>query len=105
MADADAVGERLRGPGLQVAPLLERVDEGPRASACTPSMRGKRRMKPSAFISCRPFQVPAIVQPSPTDTATQSGTSAPSCSAISSPQVFLPSTRQGFTAALRLYQP
>ena len=62
-------------------------------------------MNPSARISCSPFQVPAIVQPSPTETATQSGTSAPSCSAISRPHVFLPSTSEGFTAALRLYQP
>ena len=62
-------------------------------------------MKPSACISCSPFQVPARVQPSPTDTATQSGTSVPICSPISRPQVFLPSTSEGFTAALRLYQP
>ena len=49
--------------------------------------------------------MPAIVQPSPTDTATQSGTSACVCSPISRPQVFFPSTSDGFTAALRLYQP
>ena len=62
-------------------------------------------MNPSACISLRPFQMPAIVQPSPTETATQSGTSRPHCSPISRPHVFLPSTSDGFTAALRLYQP
>jgi hypothetical protein len=60
---------------------------------------------PSARISNRPFPIPAIVQPSPTETATQSGTAAPVCSPISSPHVFLPSTSEGLTAAFRLYQP
>ncbi len=49
--------------------------------------------------------MPPRVQPSPTETTTQSGISSPHCSPISSPQVFLPSTSDGFTAALRLYQP
>ena len=51
--------------------------------------------------------MPAIVQPSPTLTATQSGTPPKSadCSAISSPAVFLPSTSTGLIAQLRLYQP
>ena len=62
-------------------------------------------MKPSARISTSPLPIPAIVQPSPTETATQSGTSSPHCSAISRPPVFFPSTSVGFTAALRLYQP
>ena len=46
-----------------------------------------------------------MVQPSPTETATQSGTCHASCSQISSPAVFLPSTRYGLMALLRLYQP
>ena len=51
--------------------------------------------------------MPAIVQPSPTLTATQSGTppKPADCSAISSPAVFLPSTSTGLIAQLRLYQP
>ena len=41
----------------------------------------------------------------PTETATQSGASHPICSAISSPAVFLPSTKYGLMPELRLYQP
>src|SRR5438876_12238315 len=52
-----------------------------------------------------PFQTPAIVQPSPTLRQTQSGIMSAHCSAISSPHVFLPSTRYELIAQLRLYQP
>ena len=52
-----------------------------------------------------PLYTPPTVHPSPTDTATQSVGSKLSCSAISNETVFLPSTMNGFMAALRLYQP
>ena len=93
------------GPGTRSRPAAKASTSGRAPAAWTPSSRGTRGMKPRAFISASPFPIPAIVQPSPTDTATQSGTSSPHCSAISSPPVFFPSTSDGFTAALRLYQP
>src|SRR4051794_30864570 len=51
--------------------------------------------------------MPAIVHPSPTLTATQSGTIPISrlCSATSRPAVFFPSTSTGLIAQFRLYQP
>ena len=57
------------------------------------------------FISTSPFQIPAVVQPSPRATVTTSGIRPRICSAISRPQVFFPSTRYGLIAQLRLYQP
>ena len=93
------------GPGTTSRPSRKASTSGRAPSACTPSIRGRRSTSPSARISCRPFQVPAMVQPSPTETATQSGRSSPACSPISRPHVFFPSTSEGFTAALRLYQP
>ena len=62
-------------------------------------------MTPKRFISTKPFQMPAMVQPSPTATEIQSGMRAASCSAASRPEVFLPSMRTGLIAQLRLYQP
>ena len=64
-------------------------------------VRGSRSITPSVFISISPFQRPAIVQPSPTLTATQSGTPPKDCdcSAISRPPVFLPSTSTGLIVA------
>ena len=46
-----------------------------------------------------------MVQPSPTEQATQSVTCQSSCSAISSATVFFPSAMTGLMPALRLYQP
>ncbi len=105
VADADAVGDRLGGTGHEVAAGGEGVDQRPRPRRLHAEQPRQPVTKPRAFISTRPFPIPAIVQPSPTDTATQSGISSPHCSAISSPPVFFPSTSDGFTAALRLYQP
>ena len=92
-------------PGMSSRPSRKASTSGRAPSAWTPSIRGRRGMKPSSRIATSPFQIPAIVQPSPTETATQSGGALPHCSPISSPQVFLPSTSEGLTAALRLYQP
>ena len=90
---------------------------GARARRGTPApsaarRRAARRAGAAAAGSVRrraprpvPVPMPAMVQPSPTPTATQSVISAPSCSAISSPAVFLPSTRYGLTAQLRFSQP
>ena len=57
-------------------------------------------MMPKRFISTKPFQMPAMVQPSPTATETQSGMRPASCSAASSPEVFLPSIRYGIDGAV-----
>src|SRR5262245_16386379 len=80
---------------------------GMTSDACTPTSRGSRSIMPNVCICTSPFQMPAIVQPSPTLTATQSGTVRASrhCSATSNPPVFLPSTSTGLIAQLRLYQP
>ena len=48
---------------------------------------------------------PPMVQPSPTEQATQSVGCQLSCSAISRATVFLPSVSMGLMPALRLYQP
>src|SRR5260370_3996926 len=74
-------------------------------AARTPRILGVRSISPRVCISRNPFQIPAIVQPSPTETATQFGTLQSSCSQVSNPAVFLPSTRYGLMAQLRLYQP
>ena len=47
---------------------MERL-RGQQPSACTEISRGSRSMKPMAYRSFRPFQVPAMVQPSPTEIA------------------------------------
>ncbi|OPZ64954.1 MAG: hypothetical protein BWY85_00880 [Firmicutes bacterium ADurb.Bin506] len=74
-------------------------------TACTPRILGRRRITPMRSSSQKPLATPATVQPSPTDTATQSGTSQPRASAISKDTVFFPSIITGLMAALRLYQP
>jgi len=79
--------------GRSGSPLRKHSVTGAAPSACTPRMRGVRSISPKIFISRNPFHTPATVQPSPTETATQSAGSQPSCSPISSPTVFLPSTR------------
>src|SRR5262249_30008383 len=88
-------------------PCLNAYSIGATPAACTPKIRGTRSITPSACISARPFAIPPTVQPSPTLTATQSGSRPAStdCSAISSPHVFFPSTSTGLIAQLRLYQP
>ena len=79
--------------GRSGSPLRKAAVTGAAPSACTPSIRGVRAISPSVFISRNAFHTPAMVQPSPTETATQSVGSQPSCSPISRPAVFLPSTR------------
>ena len=69
---------------------------------CTPSILGIRSMKPNSYKSWKPLYTPPMVQPSPTETATQSVTDQLSCSAISSATVFLPSVRVGFMPAFLL---
>ncbi len=78
---------------------------GAAPSAWTPRRAGGFVINPSDLNSLNPFQSPAILQPSPTDIAIQSGTSHCNCSQISNATVFLPSTRYGLIPELRLYHP
>ena len=91
--------------GTKSFPEKKASINGLEPSACTPSKRGTRLINPNRFISCNPFPIPLIVQPSPTETTTQPGIAAPNCSPISNPAVFFPSTKKGFVPLLRLYQP
>ncbi len=74
-------------------PLSNASATGAAPAACTPSSFGCFSAMPISAISARPLPTPAIVQPSPTETATQSGSLPASRSPISRPAVFLPSTR------------
>src|ERR1017187_10020468 len=76
-------------------PLSKHAVTGAAPAACTPRIRGARSISPNVRSSRNAFHTPAMVHPSPTDTATQSGASQASCSPISSPAVFLPSTKSG----------
>ena len=104
--DADAVGDRLARPRATTSPPASNASTSGRAPAparraCAAARDEAERVHLRAVPSrsrrscSRP---PPTPPPSP-------GTSAPICSPISRPQVFLPSTSDGFTAALRLYQP
>jgi hypothetical protein len=59
------------------------------------SIFGKRSIRPTAFKSRQPFQIPLKILPSPLGTTTRSGTSPPRSSQISKAQVFLPSRVNG----------
>ena len=86
-------------------PLSKALLTASECSACTATSCGRRSIMPRRWNSTKPFQMPLMILPSPTDTKTLSGVSQLSCSQISNEQVFLPSRVSGLMPVLRLYQP
>ena len=98
LVGVEAAGEGI-DTGRHAASLIARLSVD-----CAHSIFGNRSAIPASFRSQKPFQMPAMMLPSPVGTATQSGI-FPSCSKISNAAVFLPSRVNGLCPVLRLNQP
>ena len=81
---------------VSCSPLANARTTGAHPAACTATIRGVfAPIQPSPASSASALRMPIRPTPPPVGQTMTSGTRQPSCSAISSPIVFFPSSRYG----------